>query len=74
VVPKRFQFIVSDTIYFRLTHEDVVDENKIIRVADIHYHDKHTWSEARFLGTVTVWNGLLLIIGQNAWECFYPNE
>ncbi len=47
-VPKNHHFVVTDTIHFRLTHEDVAGGISPQGIEDIRYHEKHTWSEARF--------------------------
>ncbi len=47
-VPRYHHFVVTDTIHFRLTHEDVADANSSKDIDSMRYHEKHTWSEARF--------------------------
>lgn len=48
LVPDNHHFIVSDSVQFRLTKEDFSDGKSPAGIEDIRYHDKHTWSEARF--------------------------
>lgn len=47
-LPKNQHFVVTDTIQFRLTKEDFADGKAPAGIEDIRYHDKQTWSEARF--------------------------
>lgn len=48
MVPQNHHFVVTDTIQFRLTREDFSDNKAPAGIKDIRYHDKQTWSEARF--------------------------
>ncbi|WP_083325925.1 glycosyltransferase family 2 protein [Hymenobacter coccineus] len=47
-VSRFHHFVVSDTIHFRLTHEDLELCNQRKGIEGIRYYEKHTWSEARF--------------------------
>ena len=47
-VPARHHFVASETIIFNLTREDVAETAGTRPIETIRYHQKTTWSEARF--------------------------
>lgn len=48
-VPRNHHFVASETIFFNLTKEDTEAGWTPQSVDDIRYHEKTTWSEARFI-------------------------